>query len=158
MSQVNAERGNEFFTTVENTVVNGSSIENALAPGKRVINVLEGTANPTLAATNYPVQDADNVTLQLPAGSVILSVVVTGGLTAGAASATIFGGSATDGGLVSFPYGVVDINASSLVSGFSLTLVGAGPTNDTDRFVSVSTGAAAPTGGPVSVRIAYYVA
>lgn len=158
MSYTQPISGNQFFKTVGNTVVTPVTVANATT-GHIIPTLLQGTVNPTVGSTNYAIINSMNNTLSLPTGSIITSIVITGNLTSAGASIITFGLSQLNGGAIatSFASGI-DINGTTpFANGLSLVLTGSGPTNATNTFISLTTGVTAPTGGPLSFLITYYI-
>src|SRR6056300_1438690 len=71
----NSVSGNEYFTKVGNTVVNSTTVQNALINANiGLTNVIKGYVDVTDDLNDYDVKDKDGNNLLLPSGSAVTNV------------------------------------------------------------------------------------
>lgn len=161
MTSVQPISGNQNFTKVENTAVSVSAVTAALAAGSsEALLVLEGTAAvPASATGNVAVVNDEGVTVNVPAGTVALRVLMEGDgvLTADAGTTFQVGASDTDGGSIDsqltvtagLPAGVVGGHCPEVTQIVPVPSLGA-----LGNFLSVTVGTAGPTaGGNLKVKV-----
>lgn len=145
--------GNQYFSSVNNTVVTTASVNEALTVADiRPLKYVQGTVTPT-AIGNYAVVDSSSNNVVLPSNALISHIFIRGSLTA-AAGTTLqpyLGATAGAATTALTAAGVVytDVNLGE-VPAVSET------TGSTNTFLTIKTAVGAVSAGSATVTVLYY--